>query len=154
MSKRLRIAAIYRIEYKGKFYVGSSMDVYTRIRGHVASLKRGTHSCTKLLRTFNENGKDLNDLTFSILHIPEMYTYNDLLKLEAYYIGVNDSINNGYNNFIADIPGNKRKFERLLKFSELANNYSKTNSEEARIMELELPKDILSDIKKQKRVGK
>lgn len=52
-------AGIYRITNiaNGKFYIGSSVSIKTRRRGHLHHLRRGTHTNPRLQAAFNKYGE-------------------------------------------------------------------------------------------------
>jgi group I intron endonuclease len=51
---------IYAIHHSNKMeaYIGQSVNIEARLRGHFNSLRRGTHSCIRLQRAFNKYGEN------------------------------------------------------------------------------------------------
>jgi len=80
-----RASGIYYIKINEINYVGSSVDVKTRLSEHKNSLIKNKHVNIRLQRTFNKYGKD--KCWFSILETIDINTeYKDLLKLEKKWI--------------------------------------------------------------------
>lgn len=76
-------SGIYQIKNctTGKFYVGSSKNIYYRIRRHLSDLRKGKHANPILTNAFNKYGED--DFEAIIL---EEVSIVDLLKREEYWI--------------------------------------------------------------------
>ena len=72
----MAISGIYKITCRptGKFYIGSSVDIETRWRGHKSRLSRNIHANIYLQRAWNKYGE--NNFKFETIEI----TKSDLLK--------------------------------------------------------------------------
>lgn len=87
-------SGVYQIlnTVNGKCYVGSSMDVHNRIRRHKAMLRSGRHDSLKLTRAVSKYGVEV--FHFEVL---ETCARDSNLEREAHWIGVKNSVKNGYN---------------------------------------------------------
>lgn len=95
----MKRCGVYKITNgtKGLSYVGSSLDVDTRIHHHKFDLDKGAHDSRAMQKDF-DNG---DNFEFSILRIvPDTTSRRELLMLESFYIIINDSIRNGYNKVL------------------------------------------------------
>lgn len=95
LSKILRFnCGIYHIKniITGKVYIGSSVDIQSRIKTHRFSLKKNKHHSVKLQRSYNKYGK--NNFLFEII---ELCDKNDLEIKEKEWINYFNSYYNGYN---------------------------------------------------------
>lgn len=80
----MKISGIYKIRSivnPKKEYIGSSVDIYLRWRGHLRDLKNNKHGNSRLQNHYNKYGK--TDLVFSILIGCDK---NDLISTEQFYI--------------------------------------------------------------------
>jgi group I intron endonuclease len=77
------ISGIYKIINKinGKYYVGSSTNIYNRWRSHKSALLRGVHSNVKLQNAWNKSGKENFDFI-----IVERVPTDKLLEIEQLYL--------------------------------------------------------------------
>ena len=95
LSKRLSIG-IYKIENlnNGKVYIGQSINVYNRCKGHRFALRHNNHSNTHLQRSWNKHGE--KRFRFSVL---KTCSVNQLDMEESKFIGMYRSYdsNFGYN---------------------------------------------------------
>lgn len=101
-SKYLGISGVYSIynEISGYVYDGSAICLYSRIKNHRNSLKRGTHRNKHLQNSFNKYGEDA-----FIVWINVITTNNDgMINGEQYYIDLHKLIGNSFN--INPIAGN------------------------------------------------
>jgi group I intron endonuclease len=96
----LKISGIYKITniINNKFYIGSSNDIYHRLKHHYSDLKNNKHHNKYLLRSFKKHGK--NNFKVEIIEKVEQKL---LIKREQYYI---DILKPEY-NLILDVVGNK-----------------------------------------------
>lgn len=80
------IAGIYKISClkNGKSYIGSSIDLLTRLREHVAQLRNGNHHSTYMQRCFNKYGED--NFKVEVLATLEVFSEEILRILEFIYI--------------------------------------------------------------------
>jgi group I intron endonuclease len=85
---------IYLIEniVKHRLYVGSSVNVRLRWNTHISSLRRGTHTNTKLQHAFNKYGEPA-----FVLRVIETCLREQLATREQYWIDHLDSVKTGYN---------------------------------------------------------
>lgn len=85
---------VIRNHVNGKVYVGSSISVSGRLRGHVTHLSRGDHTNKKLQRAWTKHGID--SFEFGVLETCDPV---DLIKCEQKWIDKFDASgrNTGYN---------------------------------------------------------
>lgn len=96
----LKISGIYKITniVNNKFYIGSSINIYQRLKHHYSDLKNNKHGNKYFLRSYIKYGK--NNFIVEILEeVPKEL----LLIREQYYI---DTLKPKYNLMI-DVIGNK-----------------------------------------------
>lgn len=62
---RIKLGGIYIIEVGDYYYIGKSVDIFSRWQSHYTSLKLNKHSSPKLQKVFNELGA--TSLTFRVL---------------------------------------------------------------------------------------
>lgn len=66
MKPKIKLASIYKIEHiSGYYYIGLSIDTFSRWSNHYTTLKLNNHSSTNLQNLFNSTR--IEDWTFSIL---------------------------------------------------------------------------------------
>lgn len=100
---------IIRNDINHKCYVGSSIHIWERIRGHYSLLRQNKHWNVKLQKAWNK----YEERNFTV--IPIFFCEEGLeLKYEEDFIRIYNSYKNGYNNI--DIPGSK--FNKGKKFTE------------------------------------
>lgn len=95
-SSKLSYCGIYGIYDKtyDKWYIGSSVDIVTRIEGHKAKFRKLSKEPTDKLMYFLHPCHQ-NNIEY---HILEYCTPEELAELERYYIRTYNSIEpNGYN---------------------------------------------------------
>jgi len=104
------VPGIYKITniINGKFYIGSSVNLYNRNRGHHNKLVHGTHSNPKLQNSVNKYGID--NFTFEI--VISGCDVSKLLILEGQYI---TKLNPEYNIDVVDINGKRTCSEHTKK---------------------------------------
>lgn len=94
---RKKVCGVYMIrnDANGKVYIGSSVDVHSRWRGHRSSLNRGDHHSVALMRAWEKYG----EASFSFLLIEEVQDKDLRLELETSLIAKYGSANglDGYN---------------------------------------------------------
>ena len=81
-----RFMGVYYIQnlVTNKFYIGSSADVYSRIKSHLNMLQRGVHSNIHLQRSYNKHGQD----KFAWGVCEEVFDIDQLLAVEQTWIDV------------------------------------------------------------------
>ena len=81
-----RFMGVYYIQnlVTNKFYIGSSADVYSRIKSHLNMLQRGVHSNIHLQRSYNKHGQD----KFAWGVCEEVFDIDQLLVVEQTWIDV------------------------------------------------------------------
>ena len=96
----LKISGIYKITniVNNKFYIGSSNDIYHRLKHHYSDLKNNNHHNKYLLRSFQKYNKD----NFKV-EIIEIVEQSLLIEREQYYI---DTLKPQY-NLMLDVINNK-----------------------------------------------
>jgi len=77
---------IYKIVNKtnGKYYVGSSINVDVRIRGHKLKLRKNIHENPKLQSSFNKHGID----NFDFIFVEPIEVNENLLLIEQKYLDI------------------------------------------------------------------
>ena len=78
------IPGIYYLKMNEQNYVGSSINVKTRLHEHRSSLLRGTHDNPRMQNIFNKYGKE--KCWFTVLSVSEKITREELLILEKKWI--------------------------------------------------------------------
>jgi predicted GIY-YIG superfamily endonuclease len=91
-----------------KIYIGSSKNIYHRLKRHYSELKRGTHANKYLQNSYLKHGS----FNFKVSIIEET-TIDNLQKLEQYYI---DTLKPDYNITI-EVIRNTPSLESRLKIS-------------------------------------
>lgn len=107
-------SGIYRLICNFKSYVGSSKNIYLRLKNHFAKLKSNNHRNKHLQNAFNKYGEEF--FTYEILCFCEI---ENLFEIENKFIKEFDSFNNGFNQSCnARSPeGYKHSEESRLKIS-------------------------------------
>lgn len=107
-------SGIYCIEntINNNIYIGSSYNIYKRKLTHLCELRKGTHHCYYLQRSFNKYGED-NFIFYTI----EECSNDKLIEREQYYI---DKLIPKYNicRIAGSSLGTKRTKETRRKLSE------------------------------------
>ena len=78
------LTGIYKLIINEHVYVGSSVDLYKRLRRHYRDLLRNKHDNYYLQRAFNKYGEDY--LQYEVLEILDNVTHEELLVREKYFI--------------------------------------------------------------------
>jgi len=78
-----KISGIYRIVCvkTGRYYFGSSIDIWYRWRKHLLALRKGTHCNIHMNRAYNKHGES----TFRI-ELTELVEEDKLLEVENVYL--------------------------------------------------------------------
>ena len=77
-----------------RVYVGSSVNIHARWRGHKKALKQGKSPCVKLQRAWNKYGE--HAFSFQVLE-PVKPKKELLIEAEQRWIDLYDASSNGYN---------------------------------------------------------
>lgn len=79
-------SGIYKITCRanGSFYIGSCKEFKRRLRGHLSSLRRGTHHSKKMQNCFNKHGED--SFVFEVLEVMEASTELQRQQKEQEYL--------------------------------------------------------------------
>ena len=79
-------SGIYKITnlVNGKIYIGSSKNLYVRIRGHLCDLRKNRHSNQHLQNSYNIHG--FNNFSIGIIEIVE--NIEELIPREQFYIDI------------------------------------------------------------------
>lgn len=85
------IYCIYFNEVYGKYYIGCSSSIKTRVQKHLSMLKLGTHSNKYLLNAYNKYKSP-------IVEVIEECSIDQMYEREIYYIDLLDAYTYGYNN--------------------------------------------------------
>ena len=122
-----KIKGIYRIKnvINEKSYIGSSINIKSRIQRHKSELKNNKHSNLKLQRAYIKYG--VSSFSYIIEEVFEEITREDLFKKETELIILEDLKNLGYNQMIdsashfseinkskTTINRNKKKFSKKI----------------------------------------
>lgn len=93
-AKLSGVSGVYIIKHNqsDKVYVGSSLDLYSRIRVHKTKLKNGTHINLKLRNFCSKYG--FEGFEFSVL---ELCDKNNILEREQYWMDYYKSYDSGFN---------------------------------------------------------
>lgn len=105
-----------------KCYIGSAVNIRTRINKHRYELETNTHNNKYLLRSFKKNG--INSFQVEILELFDIINYKKLLKIEEKYIKLYNSLNNGYNLIL----NNSEHFKNINKSKKHILNNRKNQS--------------------------
>lgn len=94
-----------------KKYIGSSMDIHSRLQTHFSALNKGTHNCLRMQHDFN-NGDQFKT---EVLWTPKKHTPEQLLrKVEAWFILRENTHIYGYNVNIAAFTNEKSGREKAI----------------------------------------
>ena len=108
---------IYQITnlINNKIYIGSSKDICSRWKRHIAELNNNKHINGYLQRSWNKHGQD--NFSFSILCIlPDDYTKDQILEVEQMFLDDLD-FSNSYNiNIKATCPNSSLGVKRSQEF--------------------------------------
>jgi group I intron endonuclease len=119
-------SGIYRIVNlkNGKFYIGSTNNLYRRKKDHFTLLKKGKNHCKILQRAYDKYG-ELNFVFEVLAYCPKEY----LFKLEQWFV---DNLKPQYNVCLLDVSVpvglNHQKYSDKSKYSKLAKERLKQNS--------------------------
>jgi group I intron endonuclease len=95
------ICGVYRITHRivcGLSYVGSSINVNSRMRSHLHSLRRNCHSCKALQAAYNEHGEH----AFSLEILELINDESALADRERYWTdALRDEVGGGFNRVTA-----------------------------------------------------
>lgn len=111
-------AGVYWIRNRttGKVYIGSSVDIASRIDDHIRLLTANKHHSLKLQSSWNKHGADAFDFD-----VVDVISFASLLRTaEARYIAKYDSYVNGYNGTTMTGDGTSIPQEVRDKMSESA----------------------------------
>jgi group I intron endonuclease len=91
----MKLPGIYAIRNvrTGKFYVGSSVDMFRRWSAHRSCLNKGSHKSQKLQRSWNKYGASCFE--FSVLQV--VRDIAELESIEQVWLDRMDAVDNGYN---------------------------------------------------------
>lgn len=96
-----KYAGVYIIKNQttNKVYVGSSLNIEERIRGHRLALQRGNHPCSELQADYDKGCFFSADVLYAeIVHKDVSFRRRgSIYALEREFIKKYDAINNGYN---------------------------------------------------------
>lgn len=136
------ITCLYKIEndITGHFYIGSTLDLATRLSHHFSDLKRGVHACRYLQDNFNEYGYENFSFGYVEFKKDELYEkeVEELNKFNGNPLLLNSSTEN--NSWILNEKNAEQVKEWKIKISEKAklrigfNNpfYGKSHSDETK----------------------
>lgn len=131
--KRYFASGIYCIKNinNNKVYIGSAIDLDSRIRGHRHYLNKGKHANRHLQASWNKHG----EASFSFIVIERVHK-SQLLEREQYWIDFYDAANGGGYNLRLTASSNlgikfsdKSKL-KMVRFGKDNPFYGKTHSEE------------------------
>lgn len=80
---KIKLCGIYKITHikSGEYYIGMSVDIFSRFQGHYTLLKQGRHSSIKLQKLFNQS--KINDFRFEIISIISKTDVKDKFKMKG-----------------------------------------------------------------------
>jgi group I intron endonuclease len=109
----------------GKIYIGSSKDVFKRLRQHTKSLLNNTHHCCKLQNSFNVYGLD----AFSFCVIGFYQAIEDARDAEQSLLNIHYGNNRCYNSSpLAALPFNhKHVRQRALQSAMTSQRYKESH---------------------------
>jgi len=82
MRSKIKLASIYKIENNsGYYYIGMSIDTFSRWQNHYTDLKLNKHSSTDLKNLFKDTR--IEDWTFSILEYISLTDHRLETKLKG-----------------------------------------------------------------------
>ena len=146
-----RISGVYRITNKnnGKLYIGISNNIFSRMKDHLVSLKKGRHSNQRMQEEFDLHGEE--SFIFEIIDTRKF----DLRIIEAEYIVKNKSIlpEFGYNYELNMIVRKNKKlfeadlFEQGMKLKREINKRKDKEKKELKEKIKEKEEDLLKRIK-------
>lgn len=130
MALKNKISGVYIILNKenGKFYVGSSIDVRKRIKGHKVDLEKNKHHSILLQRAYNKYGKDnfifklMEEIKAEELECREQY-WLDFHQCYTTEIGYNISKNTS-KPFLGLKRSEEYKIKKSLDYKNKWNNMS------------------------------
>jgi hypothetical protein len=129
----LKISGIYKITniVNNKFYIGSSVDIYHRLKHHYSDLKNNKHGNQYFLRSFLKYGKN----NF-IVEIIEKTPKELLLIREQYYIDILKPHYNILLDVIGNIPSEKsrKQISETLKYKYLIGEIKPRTNDTEKIL--------------------
>lgn len=79
---KVKMAGIYKIEHiSGYYYIGMSVDIFSRWSSHYTSIKMKTHSSTAFMELWNSTNPP--EWSFSILENISITTHKEETKLKG-----------------------------------------------------------------------
>ncbi len=78
---KVKLASIYKISIGEEYYIGMSVDTFSRFNSHYTDLKLNKHSSIKLQEKFNQNS--LNDFKFEIIEYISKTQFKQETKLKG-----------------------------------------------------------------------
>lgn len=132
----MKTKGIYQIRnlINNKVYIGSSINIETRIKVHKRTLRSGNHINIILQKAYNKYGE--NQFEYEILEVKPNITPEDLFKLEQHYL---DNTPNKYNiapacggDLITNHPNRDQIVEKIIKG--IKKRYSNMTEEEKIIL--------------------
>jgi group I intron endonuclease len=141
----LKISGIYKITniVNNKFYIGSSVDIYHRLKHHYSDLKNNKHGNKYFLRSYIKYGKNnfnveiLEEVPKELLLIKEQYykdlykNTNDFIILNSYecYLNINSNSRKEYNNIYSKTPKRQEYLKNYYRlYKNKINNIENTNN--------------------------
>ena len=93
-------SGIYRIKntVNGRSYIGSSVNILTRMKRHCYELEKSKHNNKHMQRAYDKYGPD--SFHFSVVELLPNIEYSELLDIEKSYIIKENLIENGFNQMI------------------------------------------------------
>lgn len=116
-------SGVYEIVNKtnGVRYVGSSINIKIRFKGHKSHLRKGNHHSEKLQSAWNKYGEDC----FEFIFVQECHSQY-VVFMEQIFINAHDSASNGYN--VAPRAGNTIGYKHTPEMIEWLSNNRKGKS--------------------------
>lgn len=151
---KIQQSGIYRIrnEANGKVYIGSAVNLESRMGAHRRMLRRSAHHSIKLQRAWDKHGEE----SFSFCVLEHVEDKSKLLAAEQHWLDLTKSATEGYN--IARKAGNLTGFrhtdETRKKMSESHKGYVKSEQHRENLSKVNTGKKMSDEARLKMRLAK